>query len=95
MMEAISIPTYRCLTCGCTGNGCRDNPYLQGLKLEWPELVGVSESKATAVIKRENPKVIVVSVYDGSSPVGDVCCNRVYLYVTKPGGVVDEVPRVG
>ncbi|KAL7204111.1 hypothetical protein ACSBR2_017224 [Camellia fascicularis] len=67
----------------------------EGLKLEWPELVGVSESKATTVIERENPKVIVISAYDGSNPVGDICYNRVYLYVTEPSEVVDVMPRVG
>lgn len=70
-----------------------------GLKVEWPELIGVSGIEAKAKIESDNPHVTAF-IY----PQGDVylpainCCNRVVLYVPSdncPNGPVINRPIVG
>ncbi|PSS10056.1 Wound-induced proteinase inhibitor 1 like [Actinidia chinensis var. chinensis] len=92
-MEAVK--NFGCLPCDCSGNSCGKDPSFQGIKLEWPELVGAKQSYATAVIEKENPLVTVIPLPEGAVGLTDLCCNRVYLFVTKLGGVVIQVPRVG
>ncbi|XAR63347.1 hypothetical protein NMG60_11023254 [Bertholletia excelsa] len=68
----------------------------EGVKWEWPELVGEPQKKAIAVIEKENPYVTVVPVPRDRLVIHDYCCNRVWLFVNVLGGVVvSPPPKVG
>ncbi|XP_019057246.1 PREDICTED: inhibitor of trypsin and hageman factor [Tarenaya hassleriana] len=87
----------KCDLCDCTGRRCSE--MFPGLKVEWPELRGVSGVEAKMIIERENPKVVAFIYPEGLFYLPEVmCCNRVLLYVPAdncPNGPVINSPFVG
>ncbi|CAA0827032.1 Serine protease inhibitor- potato inhibitor I-type family protein [Striga hermonthica] len=63
-------------------------------KSSWPELLHVQGHVAAAVIARENPKVSVAIVKEGSIVTMDIRCDRVRVWVDKHG-IVNSVPHIG
>ncbi|KAL3742828.1 hypothetical protein ACJRO7_018177 [Eucalyptus globulus] len=63
-------------------------------KTSWPELVGQNADQAVATIQRENPVVRASIVRPGERPIGDYCCNRVFVSADN-NGKVNSVPVVG
>ncbi|KAK3434124.1 hypothetical protein EUGRSUZ_D01653 [Eucalyptus grandis] len=63
-------------------------------KTSWPELVGQNADKATATIQRENPLVAAAIILPGQRPIGDYCCNRVFVWADNNGNV-SRVPVIG
>ncbi|XP_049362728.1 trypsin inhibitor 1-like [Solanum verrucosum] len=66
-----------------------------GLKVTWPELVGVPAKFARETIQKENSRLTIVpSILSGSPVTADFSCNRVRLFVNVLDIVV-QVPRIG
>ncbi|KAG5582576.1 hypothetical protein H5410_053203 [Solanum commersonii] len=66
-----------------------------GLKVTWPELVGVPAKFARETIQKENSRLTIVPSVLSSSPVtADFSCNRVRLFVNVLDIVV-QVPQIG
>ncbi|CAH8268093.1 unnamed protein product [Arabidopsis lyrata] len=68
------------------------------MKVEWPELTGVSGLEAKRRIEHDNPKVVAVIIPDDVAVVAINCCNRVILRVPVnncPNGPVLNIPHVG
>ncbi|CAN8324039.1 unnamed protein product [Cochlearia groenlandica] len=86
-----------CETCDCTGISCQSR--FRGLKVEWPELRGVSAVVAKAIIEKDNPHVTAFILPAGEYYVPIInCCNRVMLWVSSdncPNGPVSNRPMVG
>ncbi|ESQ45524.1 hypothetical protein EUTSA_v10011021mg, partial [Eutrema salsugineum] len=77
----------QCEYCDCSGISCQSR--FLGLKVEWPELKGVSGPEAKRKIEGDNPHVNYWSVN---------CCNRVLLRVPVGNclnGPVVNSPRIG
>ncbi|XP_024010984.1 inhibitor of trypsin and hageman factor isoform X2 [Eutrema salsugineum] len=70
-----------------------------GLKVEWPELIGVSGIEAKKKIESDNPYVTAFIYPQDVIYVRAIsCCNRVLLYVPNdncPNGPVITRPIVG
>ncbi|CAH8268095.1 unnamed protein product [Arabidopsis lyrata] len=85
-----------CQRCSCAGISCQ--PLFPGMKVEWPELTGVSGLEAKRRIEHDNPKVVAVIIPDDVAVVAINCCNRVILRVPVnncPNGPVLNIPHVG
>lgn len=61
----------------------------------WPELLGVPEKVACAVIEKSNSNIRAVAIPSSYYRTLDFCVNRVWVEVDKFGGVVVEIPRIG
>lgn len=65
------------------------------MRQEWPELLGVAEKEACLAIEKSNTKVRAVPLLLNEIHTTDFCCNRVWVFVDKHGGVVIQAPMVG
>ncbi|VVB08030.1 unnamed protein product [Arabis nemorensis] len=69
------------------------------MKVEWPELRGVSAIEAKKQIESDNPNVTAFIYPQGVVYLPAInCCNRVVLYVPSdnyPNGPVINLPMVG
>nr|GLL18374.1 hypothetical protein A4A49_28463 [Ipomoea trifida]GMC48260.1 inhibitor of trypsin and hageman factor [Ipomoea batatas]GME21574.1 inhibitor of trypsin and hageman factor [Ipomoea batatas] len=93
--QLVHKPYPPCDKCNCVGNACRSR-FPDGEKLEWPELVGISETIAEVTISKTNNYVTIVKNYDTCPPNVDNCCNRVTLCINAcKGSVVTHAPVVG
>ncbi|KAL1212260.1 Glu S.griseus protease inhibitor [Cardamine amara subsp. amara] len=96
MSYSCPIPGPKCEICDCSGSACQSQ--FPGLKVEWPELKGVSGVEAKAIIERDNPRVTAIVYPLGVYFPAINCCNRVLLYVPTddcPNGPVQNRPMVG
>ncbi|ESQ39647.1 hypothetical protein EUTSA_v10001145mg [Eutrema salsugineum] len=95
MQKKCPIADPICDFCSCTGRGCQ----YPGLKVEWPELIGVSGIEAKKKIESDNPYVTAfIYPQDLFLLPAICCCNRVLLYVPNdncPNGLVTNRPIVG
>ncbi|CAH2046333.1 unnamed protein product, partial [Thlaspi arvense] len=86
-----------CELCDCAGSGCQSR--FLGLKVEWPELRGVSGLKAKKKIESYNPHVTAFIYTQGDVYLPAInCCNCVVLYVPSnncPNGPVFNRPVIG
>ncbi|XP_010426533.1 PREDICTED: inhibitor of trypsin and hageman factor-like [Camelina sativa] len=90
------FPHIGCENCDCMGITCQH--LFPGLKVEWPELRGVSGLEAKRIIENDNPKVTCVLVPQGDGVLHINCCNRVLLRLPAndcPNGPVLNLPQVG
>ncbi|CAH8333534.1 unnamed protein product [Eruca vesicaria subsp. sativa] len=96
MKNSCPILGPQCDYCECTGSGCQSQ--FPGLKVEWPELNGVSGVEAKRKIERDNPHVTAF-IYPQNVYLPAInCCNRVILKVPSnncPNGPVLNRPKVG
>ncbi|CAN8324369.1 unnamed protein product [Cochlearia groenlandica] len=87
----------KCEIFDCTGRTCQSR--FPGLKVEWPELKGVSAVLAKTIIEKDNPHVTAFILPAGAYFVPAInCCNRVMLWVSSdncPNGPVTNLPMVG
>lgn len=65
---------------------------ITAVKTAWPELVGVNYKKAMAVIRKDNPYVLVSA---GQYRLEIVCCNAVVVLFDQNTGLVVAVPKIG
>ncbi|MCL7041440.1 hypothetical protein MKW94_018467 [Papaver nudicaule] len=74
---------------------CYSSPPCDG-KIRWPELLGKTVAQAKAKILKDHPdpslKFFILT--PDMVPRGDLCCNRVNLFVNY-SGIVTEVPMIG
>ncbi|KAF8033409.1 hypothetical protein BT93_D2117 [Corymbia citriodora subsp. variegata] len=80
---------------------CRNHPYPPCYsvcchlgKSSWLELTGQNAEKAAATIQRENPLVTAAIILPGQRPIGDYCCNWVFVWADDNGNV-NLVPVIG
>ncbi|XP_057467848.1 uncharacterized protein LOC130757179 [Actinidia eriantha] len=87
---------HGCKICKCTGRSC-PNMY-PGLKVQWPELKGVSAVDAKKIIEQDNQYVTAWIYPETQKFVTINCCNRVILFTPTndcPNGPVLNSPFVG
>jgi len=61
----------------------------------WPELLGVAEAIACETIEKSNPNIKAIPILPSQVTPLDFCCNRVWVWVDKHGGVVIKIPKIG
>ncbi|ESQ45531.1 hypothetical protein EUTSA_v10011104mg [Eutrema salsugineum] len=96
MNDNCQILRLRCEYCDCSGISCQSR--FPGLKVEWPELKGVSAPEAKRKIENDNPHVTCVIIPEDVDVLAINCCNRVLLRVLVgncPNGPVVNSPRIG
>ncbi|XP_018482525.1 inhibitor of trypsin and hageman factor [Raphanus sativus] len=96
MKNSCPILGPQCDLCDCAGRACQS--HFPGMKVEWPELKGVSGIEAKKKIESDNPHVTAF-IYPQDIYLPAInCCNRVIVYVPSedcPNGPVTNSPVIG